>query len=138
MRRRMLQKLTFLTEDLAVSDTPAREVLEQYHSDNSENYRQPERYSFQHRYFSTDRRDNAEQLAAQQALTDQGLISDLYVAKTIRTALRKRDWRSIWQRIRSRASSTCTQPSMKRTAALGLWLARCTAEQCHKQSHHSI
>ena len=70
-------KLTFLTEDLAVSDTPAREVLEQYHSDNSESI-DNRRYSFQHRYFSTDRRDNAEQLA-QQALTDQGLIGDPFM-----------------------------------------------------------
>lgn len=78
VRRRMLQKLTFLTEDLAVSDTPARDVLEQYHSDNRKNYRKPKRYSFQHRYFSTDRRDNAEQLA-QQALTDQSLIGDPFM-----------------------------------------------------------
>lgn len=78
VRRRMLQKLTFLTEDLAVSDTPSPDLLEQYHRDNSENYRQPKRYSFQHRYFSSDRRDNAEQVA-KQALTDEDLIGDPFM-----------------------------------------------------------
>ena len=78
VRRRMLQKLTFLTEDLAVSDAPTGDTLKQYHQANSEQYKQPKRYSFQHRYFSTDRRDNAEQIAAQ-AVTEKGLLGDPFM-----------------------------------------------------------
>ena len=78
VRRRMLQKLTFLTEDLAVSGAPERAVLENYHQQNSANYTQPERYSFQHRYFSTDRRTDAEQVA-KRALTDTDLIGDPFM-----------------------------------------------------------
>ena len=78
VRRRMLQKLTFLTEDLAVSDAPTGDTLKQYHQANSEQYKQPKRYSFQHRYFSTDRRDNAEQIAAQ-AVTEKSLLGDPFM-----------------------------------------------------------
>ena len=78
VRRRMLQKLTFLTEDLAVSDMPERTTLEQYHQQNSDNYSLPKRYSFQHRYFSSDRRGDAKQVA-EQALTDEDLIDDPFM-----------------------------------------------------------
>ena len=72
VRRRMVQKLTFLTEDLAVSDVPDQTVLKQFHLDNSDNYTEPKRYSFQHRYFSADRRDDAEQIA-ERAITDAAM-----------------------------------------------------------------
>ena len=74
----MAQKLTFLTEDLAVSDAPDQAVLEQFHIDNRDNYTEPQRFSFQHRYFSADRRDDAQQVA-ERALTDAALAGDPFM-----------------------------------------------------------
>ena len=78
VRRRMVQKLTFLTEDLAVNDVPDQTVLKQFHGDNSDNYTEPKRYSFQHRYFSADRRDDAEQIA-ERAITDAAIAGDPFM-----------------------------------------------------------
>jgi len=60
IRRRLAQKLTFLTEDLAAGRAPQQADLERYYQENSERYTQPERYSFSHRYYSGDRRETAE------------------------------------------------------------------------------
>ena len=61
VRRRMVQKLTFLTEDIATSAVPTEEALKAFYDENLEEYRQPDRYNFRHRYFSSDRRVDAEQ-----------------------------------------------------------------------------
>ena len=60
VRRRMVQKLTFLTEDIATTDIPDEQALKDHYYENTEEYRQPKRYSFQHRYFSADRREDAQ------------------------------------------------------------------------------
>jgi hypothetical protein len=60
IRRRLVQKLTFLTEDIASIQPVEKAALLQYFELNRENYRVPERYSFSHRYFSNERRDDAE------------------------------------------------------------------------------
>lgn len=60
VRRRMVQKLTFLTEDIATAVPKDEETLRAYYNDNLEDYRIPQRVSFQHRYYSVDRRQNAE------------------------------------------------------------------------------
>lgn len=60
VRRRMVQKLTFLTEDIATATPFSEEELQNYYTDHAEDYRVPERFSFAHRYFSADRRDDAE------------------------------------------------------------------------------
>jgi hypothetical protein len=59
IRRRLVQKLTFLTEDLATGAPPTVAELEDWFADNAERYRKPERFTFSHRYFSHDRRDDA-------------------------------------------------------------------------------
>ena len=60
VRRRLVQKLRFLTEDLATGQAPGDAELLAFYEDNAALYRLPERYSFHHRYFSTDRREDAE------------------------------------------------------------------------------
>ena len=60
VRRRLVQKLNFLTEDIAASQPPSEAALRAYYDANAERYRLPARYSFRHRYFSTDRRANAK------------------------------------------------------------------------------
>lgn len=60
IRRRLVQKLTFLTEDLATLEAPSDDALRAYHQANAERYAEPLRISFTHRFFSSDRRDDAE------------------------------------------------------------------------------
>lgn len=60
IRRRLAQKLTFLTEDVATGSEPTRAQLQQFYQEHSDRYTVPERFSFRHRYFSSDRRADAE------------------------------------------------------------------------------
>jgi peptidyl-prolyl cis-trans isomerase C len=60
VRRRMVQKLTFLTEDIATAKPLVEAELRAFYNDNLAQYRVPERYSFRHRYFSSDRREDAQ------------------------------------------------------------------------------
>jgi len=60
VRRRMVQKLTFLTEDIATAEVPSEQTLKAFYEKHKEEYRQPDRYTFQHSYFSSDRRSDAE------------------------------------------------------------------------------
>ncbi|MEM7217803.1 MAG: peptidyl-prolyl cis-trans isomerase [Pseudomonadota bacterium] len=61
IRRRLVQKLTFLTEDRATAAQPSDDELAAYFEDNREKYRVPETFSFRHVYFSRDRRANPVQ-----------------------------------------------------------------------------
>ncbi len=78
VRRRLVQKLTFLTEDIATAAPPDTSALEAYYQDNVDNYRLPERYTFTHRYFSADRRDDAE-ADARAALKDPSVSGDPFM-----------------------------------------------------------
>lgn len=60
IRRRLAQKLTFLNEDLANAEPPGESELSEFFRANLDDYLVPERLSFEHRYFSTDRREDAE------------------------------------------------------------------------------
>jgi len=64
IRRRLVQKLTFLTEDLATSADPSPNELKTFYAERRERYRVPQKYSFQHVYFSRDRREDASGDAA--------------------------------------------------------------------------
>jgi parvulin-like peptidyl-prolyl isomerase len=64
VRRRMVQKLTFLTEDVATEIPQVESDLRAYYDAHAEDYRQPEKFSFRHRYFSSDRRQAARDDAA--------------------------------------------------------------------------
>lgn len=57
-RRRMAQKLEFLTGDLAMMVQPAEGELEKYFNDNSEIYRGPDRMTFSQIFFDPDTRGN--------------------------------------------------------------------------------
>ena len=56
IRRRLAQKLTFLTEDLALLEPPTDAEAIEFFQENTERYRIPARYSFSHVYFSPDAR----------------------------------------------------------------------------------
>jgi hypothetical protein len=62
IRRRMRQKLEFLTDDVVDSVAPEEEELRAYFDDHVETYRDPARVSFEHVYLSRERRgDDAEE-----------------------------------------------------------------------------
>ena len=78
VRRRLVQKLNFLTEDIATSQSPSDDQLRAFHNDNAQRYRLPARYSFRHRYFSTDRRADAK-ADAEAALEDPEAKGDPFM-----------------------------------------------------------
>ena len=56
IRRRLAQKLTFLTEDVALLEPTTDAERIEFFQANAERYRIPARYSFSHVYFSPDAR----------------------------------------------------------------------------------
>jgi len=56
LRRRLMQKMEFLTNDLAELNQPDETELNQYFLDNQDKYKQPAQVSFTHIYFSLDKR----------------------------------------------------------------------------------
>jgi len=69
VRRRMRQKLEFLTEDLALQSGPPTEgELQTYLDEHADNYRDEPKLSFEHIYFSRDRRGKSAQTDAASVL----------------------------------------------------------------------
>ena len=58
-RRRMAQKLEFLTNDIALFKEPMPGELEQYFQDNRARYRDPDLITFSHVFFDPDLRDES-------------------------------------------------------------------------------
>ena len=58
-RRRMAQKLEFLTGDLAMMVQPAEGELEAYFAENQASYGQPDRITFSQIFFDPDSRENS-------------------------------------------------------------------------------
>ncbi len=78
VRRRLVQKLTFLTEDIATNTPPDDVMLKAWYQGHQSVYTQPERISFTHRYFSVDRRPDAK-TDAEHALSDEALADDPFM-----------------------------------------------------------
>jgi parvulin-like peptidyl-prolyl isomerase len=78
IRRRLAQKLTFLNEDLANANAPSEAELAEFFQANLEDYLLPERFSFEHSYFSSDRRQDAE-ADATAALADPENAGDPFI-----------------------------------------------------------
>ncbi len=68
VRRRLAQKMEFLTEDLALMVEPGDSTLQAFYGANADRYRIPEQRAFSHVFFSTDQRGEAAFDAAQKAL----------------------------------------------------------------------
>ncbi len=75
IRRRMVQKIEFLTEDLAAQAQPTEVQLRSYYQENLDKYRLPERRSFSHIYFNVDRRGDAAAVEAAEGTRAQLLAS---------------------------------------------------------------
>ena len=63
IRRRLVQKLRFVTEDIALETAPDPVALEAFFNEHADRYAAPERVTFSHVYFSSDRHDDARELA---------------------------------------------------------------------------
>jgi hypothetical protein len=70
IRRRMVQKFEFLTEDLVGQLQPPDAALQTYLEENRERYRYPELRSFTHVYFNVDERGDAVFAEAESVLAD--------------------------------------------------------------------
>ncbi len=64
VRRRLRQKMEFISENLANLDAPEEQELHVYLAAHQENYRQPTRFSFRQIYFNTSKRGQAAQADA--------------------------------------------------------------------------
>jgi parvulin-like peptidyl-prolyl isomerase len=64
IRRRLDQKLRFVTNDLAIMKEPTEDELKAFYSDNKQSYFLPRQYSFSHIYFNPDKRTSPKKDAA--------------------------------------------------------------------------
>lgn len=78
VRRRLVQKLTFLTEDIATAAQPDDATLLAWYDAHPDACSRPPRMSFEHRYFSVDRRENAQEDATA-ALADATQAGDPFM-----------------------------------------------------------
>ena len=69
VRRRLRQKVEFLTDDLAAAIEPAEEELRGYLAENAEQFRIDSSFSFDHVYFSRDRRGDVAYRDAEELLS---------------------------------------------------------------------
>ena len=81
IRRRLAQKLTFLNEDLANTQPATTAELEVFFLDNAADYAEPARFSFEHRYFSSDRREHAQQ-DAEDARSSENITADPFILQS--------------------------------------------------------
>lgn len=72
IRRRLAQKMEFLTEDLGVSTDPDEKELQAYFTEHASRYARPGRLSFRHVYFSRERRGEGVATAAAAGRTALG------------------------------------------------------------------
>jgi len=80
VKRRMAQKMKFLTEDMVAAQEPTTQELRTWFAKHSNLFAVPSRFSFQHLYFSIDRRGDQARDDAENALkklADQQKNSEL-------------------------------------------------------------
>jgi hypothetical protein len=68
VRRRLAQKMEFLTNDLAGAVEPQEEAVQRFFTGNAARYAKPGRVTFRHVYFSKEKRGPAGDAAAREAL----------------------------------------------------------------------
>jgi peptidyl-prolyl cis-trans isomerase C len=68
VRRRLAQKMEFLTDDLAVAAEPKDAAVREFFENNAARYAKPAQISFRHIYFSQEKRGPNSVAAAREAL----------------------------------------------------------------------
>lgn len=76
VRRRMVQKMELLSQDLATITDPPEAELRSYFEENRDAYRVPPRISFRHVYFNLDRRGYEQAEADARALLEELRATD--------------------------------------------------------------
>jgi len=81
IRRRLAQKMEFLTEDLGIQAEPTDRELQNFFNERQDEFKEPARLSFRHIYFSPDKRGtkaraDAELELASLSTTDSPQVSD--------------------------------------------------------------
>jgi peptidyl-prolyl cis-trans isomerase C len=69
VRRRLAQKMEFLTDDIATAAAPEDAGVREFFEKNAARYAKPARVTFRHVYFSKEKRGASTDLAAREALT---------------------------------------------------------------------
>ena len=72
VRRRLAQKMEFLTSDLAGAAEPEDAVVQRFFAENAARYTKPGLVTFRHIYFRKEKRGPAGEAAAREALTALG------------------------------------------------------------------
>lgn len=70
VRRRLAQKMEFLTDDIISTREPDEATLQRFFVENTSRYVRPVQVSFRHVYFSTQRRGGGAEAAACEALAE--------------------------------------------------------------------
>jgi peptidyl-prolyl cis-trans isomerase C len=84
VKRRMAQKMEFLSEDVASSHEPTTQELKTWYAKNSQRFALPNRATFRHLFFSFDRRgQNAEKGAAEGLAKIAGKPEDSAAARAL-------------------------------------------------------
>jgi peptidyl-prolyl cis-trans isomerase C len=84
VKRRMAQKMEFLSEDVAAAHEPTTQELKDWFAKNSPKFALPDRATFRHLFFGFDRRGQKAQIDASSVLvTISGLPEDSPVAKSL-------------------------------------------------------
>jgi len=86
VRRRLVQKLGFLVEEVIEEDDDQRQAVQKYYDEHIANYSLPVRYSFSQILFSDDSRSaeilfKLEQGADWRGLSETSMLSDSYVSR---------------------------------------------------------
>jgi hypothetical protein len=68
VRRRMAQKMEFLTDDVVGAAEPDDAALQRFFAENAARYAKPARVSFRHVYFSKEKRGASVEASACEAL----------------------------------------------------------------------
>ena len=90
VRRRLAQKMQFLSEDTADSEEPPHAEIEEFFEENRKRFEAPSRVTFSHVYFSPDKRGGQAEADAQQALQSAQPTGDRFMLQS-RYAERTRD-----------------------------------------------
>ncbi len=89
IRRRLTQKLTFLTEDLADASPSNENELRAFYDQAQDQYSEPEQFSFEHRFFSSERRADAQAdalaaISSEQPASDPFMLQSSYALRSQR------------------------------------------------------
>ena len=123
VRRRLRQKMEFISEDLADLESPEEQELLGYLAAHQEDYRQPSRFSFHQIYFNTSKRGGfarEDAMALLETLKAQDADIDMDLATLGDPLILKEEFNSETEREIERALGSQFLQSLQETPA-GSW-----------------